>query len=153
MRTARSIRCRTCAGDEACCDIGAGDVLEHRDQIELLLIMAAERVARLLADDREHRLMIEQRVVKPGDQMRRARARGRDADAELAGELGIGRGHEGRHFLVPRLDELDLAVRAVERAEHAVDAVAGIAEDVPHAPLVQALDEKSPTVWDMQASR
>ena len=44
----------------------------------------------------------------PGDQMRRARARSGDADAQLAGEFRIGRGHEGSHFLVPRLNELDL---------------------------------------------
>ena len=61
---------------------------------------------------------------------------------ELAGELGIGGRHEGRHFLMPGLDELDLALGAVERAEHAVDAVAGIAEDVPDAPVVETLDEK-----------
>ena len=63
-------------------DIGAGDVLEHRDQVEFLLILAAERVARLLTDDREHGLMIEQRVVEPRDQVRGARAGGRDADAQ-----------------------------------------------------------------------
>ena len=30
----------------------------------------------------------------------------------------------------------------LQRAEHAVDAVAGIAVDPPHAPLVKALDEE-----------
>ena len=44
--------------------------------------------------------------------MRGARARSRDADAELAGEFGMGRRHEGRHLLMPHLDELDLAVGA-----------------------------------------
>ena len=44
-------------------DIGAGHVLEHRDQVEFLLVLAAERVARLLADDGENGLMIQQRIV------------------------------------------------------------------------------------------
>ena len=43
---------------------------------------------------------------------------------------------------MPRLNELDLAVGTVERAEHAVDAVAGISEHLPHAPRVQALDHE-----------
>ena len=43
---------------------------------------------------------------------------------------------------MPGLDELDLALGAVEGAEYAVDAVAGIAEDVAHAPVMQTLDEK-----------
>src|SRR6185437_13022468 len=52
------------------------------------------------------------------------------------------RGHEGRHFLVPYLDELDFSVGAVQRAEDAVDAVPGVAVDAPDTPLVQALDKK-----------
>ncbi len=65
-------------------DVGAGDVLEHREKVEFLLIVAAKRVAGLLADDRQHRLMIQQRIIEPGDEMRGAGTRGRDADAELA---------------------------------------------------------------------
>ena len=44
-------------------DVLAGDVLEQRDQIDLLLILAAERDARLLPDDRQYRLMVHLRVV------------------------------------------------------------------------------------------
>ncbi len=43
---------------------------------------------------------------------------------------------------MPRLDELDLAVGALQRAEHTVDAVAGIAEDSPHAPGMKPLDQE-----------
>src|ERR1700748_2769012 len=43
---------------------------------------------------------------------------------------------------MPRLHEPDLAVGPVQRAEHAVDAVAGVAEDVAHAPLMQALHDE-----------
>jgi hypothetical protein len=52
--------------------MGACDILEHRDQVDLLLILPAERIPRLLSDDGEHRLMVEQRVIEPGDQMRGA---------------------------------------------------------------------------------
>ena len=40
------------------------DILEQRHQIHFLLVAAAERGARLLADDGEHRLMIALGVVQ-----------------------------------------------------------------------------------------
>jgi hypothetical protein len=46
--------------------------------------------------------------------------------------------HDGGHLLVPDLHELDGA-GALQTAEHAVDAVAGIAEDSPDASLLQPL--------------
>ena len=87
---------------------GAGHVLEHADQVDFLLIMPTERRAGLLAGDRQHRDVIHPGVIHPGDQVRRARARSGDANAELACELRIGRGHERSHFLVARLNELNL---------------------------------------------
>ena len=77
-------------------------------QIEFLLIMPAQRRACLLAGNRQHRHVIHPRVVQASEQMRCAGAGGSDADAKFTGELGIGRCHERGHFLVPRLDELDL---------------------------------------------
>ena len=121
---------------------GAGDVLEHAEKVDLLLVVAADGGPRLLPGDRQHRHVVEPRVVQAGDEMRGARAGGRHADAEIAGELGVGARHEGGHLLVSRLDELDLAVGAVERLDHPVDAVAGVAEDRAHAPGVQALDDE-----------
>ena len=41
-----------------------------------------------------------------------------------------------------RLDELDFALGAIKRAEHAVDAVAGIAEYFSDSPGVQPLNEE-----------
>ena len=104
--------------------------------------MAADRVAGLLAGDRQHRHVVEPRVVEAGQRWEAPGPEVAMQTPELAGELGIGGGHERGHFLVPRLDELDLALGAVERAEDAVDAVAGIAEDHAHAPCVQPLNEK-----------
>jgi len=84
-----------------------GDVGEHAVEVELLLIAAAAHGRLGLAADRKHWHMVELRIVKTGDEVRRARAPGRQAHAKLAGELGMGDGHERGHFLVPRLDEID----------------------------------------------
>ena len=50
----------------------ARDVLEQRGEIDFLLIVAAERRARLLADDREHGHVVEPGVVQARHEMRRA---------------------------------------------------------------------------------
>ncbi len=120
----------------------ARHVLVHADEVDLLLVVPSHRVARLLAGNGEHRHVIEPGVVEPGDQVRSARSRGGEADAQLAGEFGVGARHEGGHLLVANLDELDLAVRPVERLDHPVDAVSGVAEDLAHAPGVQAFDDE-----------
>ncbi len=108
MRMARSTRCRICAGVRRHVDVLVRDVLEERDEIDFLLVIAAERRARLLADDRDDRLVIHLRVVKSVEQMDRARPGRGQADADFARELGVRAGHERRHFLVPDLDEIDL---------------------------------------------
>ena len=120
----------------------AGHVLEQRDQVDLLLIVAAERGALLLADDRDHRLMVELGVVEAVQEVDRAGARGRHADAGLAGELGVGAGHEGRDLLVRHLDELEPVLVPLERAEDAVDAVARVAVDALDAPGGQPLQHE-----------
>ena len=61
--------------------------------------------------------------------------------ADLPGELRVADGHEGGHLLVPRLDEGDPVIVAVEGAQEAVDAVAGVAEDVGDAPLREPLED------------
>ncbi len=123
-------------------DEGAGDILHQALEIDFLLVVASEGGAGLLAADGQHRLVVEAGVVEAGDQVRGARAGGGDADPELAAELRVSRGHEGGHLLVARLDELDLALGAVQGAEHAVDAVAGVAVDPPHTPGVEPLDHE-----------
>ena len=80
-------------------------------------------------------------VVEAGDQVGGSRTAGCEADAELARELCMRHGHEGAHLLVARLDEVDLAI-ALDGADHAVDAVSGIAVDPFHAPRLEAFDEK-----------
>ena len=66
----------------------------------------------------------------------------REAYAGFASELGVAAGHERGRFLVPRLDELDVAGGAVERTNDAVDPVTRIAIDATHAPCQQARDER-----------
>ena len=119
MRTARSTGAAPASGASHVWTYSRGDVLEERQQVDLLLVVAAERGARLLADDGDHRLVVELRVVEAVQQVDGAGAGGGDAHADLAGELGVAAGHEGGHLLVARLDELGVAVGAVERAEDA----------------------------------
>ena len=90
-----------------------------------------------LADDRHHRHMVELGVVQPVEQVDRARARGRRAHAEPAGELGVADRLEGGHLLVPGLDEPRPVVGPPPGREQPVDAVARVAEDVLDVPLAQ----------------
>ena len=115
-------------------NVFTGDILEQADEVDLLLVVAAESRALLLPDDGEHRLVVHLRVVEAVQQVDRARPRDGDADADLARELGMRAGHEGRELLVARLDELHLLV-APEGTHDAVDAIARIAVDALHTPL------------------
>jgi hypothetical protein len=120
----------------------ARDVAEQPLQIDLLLVVGAERHALLLADDRDHGLVVLGGVVEAVEQVDRARPRGRHADADLAGELRVRARHERGELLVADLDEAELVRCAVERTEEAVDAVAGIPVDRAHAPAVQPLHDE-----------
>jgi len=105
-------------------------------------------MSRLLADDCEHWLMIHLGIVKTGDQMRGAWSRCCDADTELAGKLRVGARHERCHLLVACLDEFYFSGGALEGAEDAVDAIAGVAEQAPYAPVLQARDDEiADSLW------
>ncbi len=132
-------------GVRAHVDVTRGDVLEQGDQVDLLLVVAAQRPAVLLAHDGDHRLVVHLGVVQPVEQVDRAGARRGQADADLAGELGVGRRHERGQLLVPGLDELHGVVRALgalQRAHDGVDAVPREAVDALDAPLVEAFDHE-----------
>ena len=118
-----------------------GDVGEHPVEVELLLVARAAHRRLGLAADGEERRVVRFGVVKAGDQMRRARSAGREANPELAREFGVADSHEGTHFLVPRLDEIDASV-ALDGTDGAVDAVARIAEDPFDSPAFQAFDKE-----------
>ena len=79
--------------------------------------MAAERGARLLPGDGEHRHVVHARVVQASQEMRRAGAGRRNAYAEFAGKFGMGGCHERRHLFVADLNEFDLSLRTIEGAK------------------------------------
>jgi hypothetical protein len=114
------------------------NILEQGAQIDFLLVVTAKRAAGLLADDRQKRLMVGAGIIHASDEMCRPWTRRRKADAEFAGELGIGRRHECGHFLVTCLDEFDLVACPVQRSEDTVDTVARVPEHAPDAPRVKA---------------
>jgi len=86
--------------------------------------------------------MIEFRVVKAVQQMDRAGARRGHAHARFAGELRVSAGHERRHLFMPHLHEVDGVAGALERTHDSVDAVARIAVNALHSPLLQTFDKK-----------
>ena len=120
----------------------ASDIFQRAGEIDLLLIMAADRHSRLLSRDGQDRHVVETRIVKSGDQMRMRPGPVCDADAEFAGEFGVGRSHESSHFLMARLDELDLAFGPLQGAEYAVDAVPRITKDFSDAPRMEAFHQE-----------
>ena len=93
-----------------------------------------------MPDDRDDRLVIHLRVVKAVQKMDRARPGSGETDADFAGEFGVRAGHERGHFLVPDLDEIDLVAGAIDRADDAVDAVAGETVDAFDAPFGDPFD-------------
>jgi hypothetical protein len=141
MRKARSIACRIERGGRHRRHVAVRHVLEERLEIDLLLIIPPEGGGGRLADDGDHRLVIERRIVEAVQEVDRARARSGDAHARLTCELGVGRRHEGGHLCVAHLDEARLALGAIERRHDPVDAVARIAEEALDPPSPQAPDQ------------
>src|SRR5256885_901457 len=99
------------------------DILEQREQIDLLLVMHADEVVVGLSGECKHRRAIEFCVVEAVQQMDRARSGSCEADAELAGVLCIAGRHERRGFLVTNLDERNALLSCAERLHDAVDPV------------------------------
>ncbi len=120
-------------------DIVGGDILEQRLQVDFLLVACADGGARLLANDSHDRYVIHLRVVQTVQQMDRPWTGGRIAKPDLAGELGMGGGHEGGHFLVPHLDVVHEVLGSLQRDVEAADAVAGIAVHTAQPPFIQAV--------------
>ncbi len=119
-----------------------GHVLVQRDEVHLLLVVAAQRGQSLLADDRHHGPMVHLGVVEAVQQVYRPRPRGRQAHPDLPRELGVGARHERGHLLVAHLDELGVVPGPVQRPHDAADAVPRVAEDPLHPPLRETLHQK-----------
>ena len=130
------------AGNRPDRDVIARDVLEQCNQIHFLLVASAERRARLLADNRDHGLVIHLRVIEPIEKMDRAGAGGRVAEPDASREFRVRAGHERRHLLVADLDVLHVGLRFLQRDVQAADAVAGITEHPLEAPFLKTLPDE-----------
>jgi hypothetical protein len=64
---------------------------------------------RLLPDDREDGHVVHAGIVESGNQMGRSRPGCGNTHAKLARKLRMYTGHERGHFLVSRLNEIDLS--------------------------------------------
>ena len=80
------------------------------------------------------------RVGRGGGEVQRARAERRDADAGLAGQPPVGRGHEAGRLLVARDHQLD--ARGAQRLDDVEVLLAGNAEDALDAFVLERGDEE-----------
>ena len=93
-----------------------GDIFEQRDQVDLLLIVAAHGSPCLLTHNSQHGLKVLFCIIEPIEQVDGARIRGGHTNAHFTAELGVRAGHEGRDFLVRRLDKANLVTCPVQGA-------------------------------------
>ena len=94
-----------------------------------------------LSGDRDERCAVELRIGDAGEEVRRSRAERREAHAGIRGEAAVHIRHERGGLLVPREDELDL-LAAIERVVERERLLAGDAEDVAHAFVLETANEK-----------
>src|SRR3546814_18227613 len=85
--------------------------------------MGANGGSRLLSRDSQHWHVVQPCVVKTSEQVRRTRTGCRQAHAQFASELGVGRRHKGRHLFMPDLHELKLVARTIKRTQQTIYAV------------------------------
>ena len=118
----------------------AGDVAEEQVVVDLLEEVAAHLGGGHLAADREHRSVRLRCVVQAVEQVDRAGSDGAHADPEGAGQLRLRGGGERTGLLVTDADPAH-AVLAADRVRDRVQGVADDAPDLPHAEVVQAVDQ------------
>ena len=108
-------------------------------RVDFLLIRTTHRGSLGLPDQRDDRYVVEFGVVEPVEEVDTAGTTGRGTYADLTGEFRVPDGLERAHLLVARLHELRIVLRANPGRQQAVDAVAGVAENLPDPPLPKAL--------------
>ncbi len=99
----------------------------------------------MLADDRDHRLVIHLRVIQAIEQVNRAGSGCRDAHPHLAGELRMGTRHQAGDLLVGGTDVtevLAVALGSSQRPVKSADAIPGVAVEAVQIPLDQAIDNE-----------
>ena len=119
-----------------------GHILEERRQIDLLLVVTADRATHRLTNDGEDRLVVQLGVIESVEQVNGPGSRGGEAHTHLAGDPGMAAGHEGGLLLMPDLNELEAVAGPAQRGNDPADPVAGIAEDAPDAPLRQPVQQE-----------
>ena len=124
-------------------DAGVVDrnVHEHAVEVHVLLRVRVDEVVVMVSGDGQNRLAIELGIVEAIQQVQPPGTGGGQTDAEPAGVLRVGTGHEGGRFLVPNLHEAHALLPPSQRFHHTVDAVTRKAEDDLNAPVFEGVDE------------
>src|SRR6476660_6371297 len=99
--------------------------------------MGANQVMELEASNRQHRLMIELRVIEAVEEMNPTRTGSCEANSEPAGKLGVGTCHECGCLFVTYLDKTDLVLTLAQRFYYSVDSVSGQAKNDLNTPVDQ----------------
>jgi hypothetical protein len=107
--------------------------------VQLLEGLAAQRVARDLADEQQQRRRVLVRDVHAGRRVGGTGAARDEADAGLAGELALRLGHHGRAAFLAAHGHVD--GRVVQRVEHGQKAFAGHAEELLDAVGDELVDQ------------
>src|SRR5688500_15043439 len=101
------------------------NVTEYAIEVHVLLGMRIDEIVKVLSRQRQYRLPIQFGVIETVQQMKTARAGGRNADSQLAGVLGVGAGHERSRLFVANLNEAELIFSLSQRLHNSIYAVAG----------------------------
>ena len=118
-----------------------GHVLKEVIGVDVLLVHRADEVVIRHPRDRQHWCLVEPGVVQAVQQVNRSRARGGEAHSEPACVLRVSACRERCRLFVPDVHEADAVLVLAQALDHAVDAVAGKAEDHLHAEVGEALDQ------------
>lgn len=113
----------------------------HLPVVDFLEGLAAELVAGHLADEQQHRRGVLEGGVHAHRGVGGAGAAGDEADARLAGELGVRLGHVGGAAFLAAHHQVDPFPRIVQGVEHRQVAFAGHAEGAFHAIEQQGVDQ------------
>jgi hypothetical protein len=127
-------------------------VHEQLVEFDILLGVGMQKIVELQAGYREDRLTVELCVIEAIEKVDAARTGSADADPQLARELGIAAGHEGRRLLVAHLHEAHPILLLTKRFDQAVDSVTGDSKDDINSPSISESTRMSAAVVAMAAS-
>ena len=110
--------------------------------VHLLLVTGAQHGGLLHPGDGQHRHVVQLGVVQAVQQVNGTGTGRGQADAELAGRLGVGGGHERGGFFVVHEEEPHPVGVPAQAFHDPVDAITRQAEDRVDPPLSQPLDQQ-----------